>query len=373
MKWKYLVGVVIVVVIAGALGGIKALQIGTLIAAGKAYVQPPEVVSSAVVTKEKWQDTLEAIGSIAPVQGVHITPEIAGTISEIAFESGAMVNKGDVLIRLDVSTEEAQLRAIEAQANLARINAERMRQLRADQTVSQSELDTAVAQMMQQQASADAIRAAIEKKTLRAPFAGKLGIRQVNLGEYVEAGHSIVSLQSLSPLYADFSLPQQELARVKTGLAVRVTTDTYPGRKFPGKITAIDPDLHPGTRSVQLKATLDNPDSLLRPGMFARVEVLLPTEQEVNVIPATSILSAPYGNSVFVIEAATNAPNALVVRQQFVRTGRARGDFISVVSGVEPGIQIASAGVFKLRNGMPVAINNEIVPPAAEQPRPDDK
>ncbi|HLP78198.1 MAG TPA: efflux RND transporter periplasmic adaptor subunit, partial [Candidatus Paceibacterota bacterium] len=307
-------------------------------------------------------------------QGVNVTPEIAGTVVEIAFESGATVNKDDLLVRLDTSSEKAQLRALEAQANLAQINAERARQLRVDKTVSQSELDTAEATLAQAKANADAIRAAIEKKTIRAPFAGRLGIRKVNLGEYVDSGKSIVSLQALSPVYADFSLPQQNLAQLKPGMKVVVTTDTYTNKTFEGVLTAINPDLNQNTRSVLLQATLDNTNQLLRPGMFARIEVLLPIENTVLVIPATSILSNPFGDSVYIIEKGTNAPdNGLEVRQQFVRTGQARGDFITVETGLKPGTKIVASGLFKLRNGMAVVENNGIAPKANEAPRPPDR
>ncbi len=374
MKRKVIFAIVIVIFMFGGLAGIKVLQIQSLMAAAAKMQQPPETVSSALAREETWQDTLEAIGSISAVQGVNITPEIGGIVSEIAFESGAVVNKGDLLVRLDTSTEEAQLRALEAQASLARVNAERMRQLRADNTVSQSEFDTADATLKQAQANADAIRAAIEKKTIRAPFAGKLGIRQVNLGEYLDNGKSIVSLQSLSPVYADFSMPQQELAKLKPGMKVRVTTDAYPAQKFDGELTAINPDLDSVTRSIRLQATLENREQLLRPGMFARVEVLLPVEHKVLIVPATAILSAPFGDSVYVIEPATNNPaNGLVARQQFVRTGRSRGDFISIENGLKAGVKVASSGVFKLRNGAPVAENNEVTPKPTETPRPPDR
>ena len=213
--------------------------------------------------------------------------------------------------------------------------------------------------------------AAIDKKTIRAPFTGKLGIRLINLGEYLDAGKPIVSLQSLSPVYADFSLPQQELGGIKVGMKVRVSMDTYTNKPFEGTLTAINPDLDQATRSGRLQATLDNADQLLRPGMFARIEVLLPGEQKVLVIPATSILSAPYGDSVYVIEKGTNGPG-MVVRQQFVRTGRARGDFITVETGLKEGDHVVSAGLFKLRNGSAVTENNDIVPKANEKPKPAD-
>jgi len=375
MKRKIIIAAVIVLAIVAVLAGVKTWQIRTLIAAGQAFVPPPETISAAVAQEEKWPDTLTAIGSVNAVQGVTVSPEIAGKVSEITFESGAVVAKGDLLVRLDTSSEEAQLRAVEAQVELAQLNAERDRQLRTNNTLSQSELDAAEATLKQEQGNADAIRATIEKKNIRAPFAGQLGIRLVNLGELLDVGKPIVSLQALSPVFADFSLPQQELARLKPGLAVRVASDTYPGQHFDGTLTAINPDLDATTRSVRLQATFANAEQLLRPGMFVRVEVIFPEEQSVLVIPATAILSAPYGDSVYVIEShpgKNGGKPETVVTQKFVRTGRSRGDFISVETGLKAGDRVVSAGVFKLRNGMAVQENNDFVPKAVEKPSPSD-
>jgi len=375
MKSKIAIAVLIVLVVLGGLAGVKALQIKKLVDSGKSMPEPAEAVSSAVVREENWQGTLTAIGSVTAVQGVTVTPEIAGIVSEIAFEPGAVVAKGDLLIRLDISSEEAQLRALEAQEELARINVARERTLRSQNMVSQSELDTAEATLKQNKANADTVRATIEKKTIRAPFAGRLGIRQVNLGQYLDAGKPIVSLQSLAPVFVDFSLPQQELSRLKTGMAVRMTTDAYPGRQFEGKLTTINPDLDQSTRSIGLQATLANPDQSLRPGMFARAEVLLPEEQKLLVIPATSVLSAPYGDSVYVIEsqpAKSGDKAPLRVRQQFIRTGRTHGDFVSVETGLKPGERVVSSGLFKLRNGMAVSENNALVPKNDMAPQPSD-
>ena len=371
MKRNIIIAVIIVVAVFGSLAGVKVWQIRTLMAAGAAYVPPPETVSVTAVHEEKWPDTLTAIGSISAKQGVTISPEIAGTVSEITFESGAVVAKGDLLLRLDTSSEAAQLRSIEAQVDLARLNAERTRQLAANHTVSQSELDTVEATLKQAEGSADNIRATIEKKTLRAPFAGQLGIRLVNLGELLDVGKPIVSLQALSPVYGNFSLPQQNLAQLKPGLQVRVTSDTYPDQSFAGAVTAINPDLDQTTRSVRLQATFENADQRLHPGMFMRVEVIFPEEQTVLAVPGTSILSAPYGDSVYVVE--TNPTNAtLAVRQQFVHTGRSRGDFVSITSGLKAGDRVVSAGTFKLRNGMSVKENNETTPKPADAPQPSD-
>ena len=360
----------------GALAGVKILQIRKLMAGSKSFASPPESVSTVLGREEKWQGTLTAIGSVTAVQGVMVTPEIPGIVREIAFESGAVVSTSNLLVRLDTSAEEAQLRALEAQEELARLNLARERALRTQNMVSQSDLDTAEATLKQTQGNADNIRATIEKKTIRAPFAGRLGIRLVNLGQYLDTAKPIVSLQSLTPVYAEFSLPQQELARLKTGMRVHVTTDAYPGRTFEGKLTAINPDLDAQTRSVGLQATFENPEQLLRPGMFVRVEVLLPEEQTVLAAPATSVLSAPYGDSVYVVESQPGKDGGkpgLKVRQQFIRTGSARGDFVSVESGLKPGERIVSAGIFKLRNGMSVIENNDLAPKNDLAPNPPDR
>lgn len=373
MKYKVLIAAAIVLAVLGGLGAVKVMQIRAMIKAGKAFKEPPETVSSVEVQSAKWQETIKAVGSITPVQGVNVTAEISGTAVQIAFESGALVKQGDLLVKLDTSSEEAQLRALEAQTELAQLNAKRIRDLRAEKAVSQSELDNAEALLAQFQGNADAIRATIAKKTIRAPFTGRLGIRQINLGEFVEAGRTvIVSLQALDRVYADFSLPQQELSRINEGLEVRITTDAYPSQQFSGKLTSLNPDLDVTTRSVRVQATLDNPGELLRPGMFARVEVLLPDNQEVLVIPATAIFSAPFGSLVYVINESTNAPNELVVQQQFIRTGRRQGDFVSVQSGLKAGDRIVSVGMFKLRNGKNIVINNEIVPDTKLAPKPSN-
>jgi membrane fusion protein (multidrug efflux system) len=361
---KLLIGIVIVLVIGAPLATIKVLQVKAMIAAP--LPTQSETVATAVAHAETWADTLSAVGSVSAAQGVTVAPEIAGTISEIAFESGATVKAGDLLVRLDTSSEAAQLRAAEAQADLAKLNAERERKLHEDKTVSQSEVDQADATLKQAAANADNIRAIIQKKTIRAPFAGKLGIRLVNLGEQLDVGKGIVSLQALSPMFVDFSLPQQDFAQLQNGLKVHAVSDSYPTNEFEGEIAAINPDLDAATRSVRVRAKFENPGDLLRAGMFARVTVVLPQEKSVLVIPATAILSAPYGDSVFLVTGSSN----LVVQQAFVRTGRTRGDFVSVQSGLKAGDRVATAGIFKLRNGLSVHENNEATPEASPTPTP---
>ena len=371
MTRKLIVGIVIVVMVVGVLALVKIMQIKSMIAFGAAFVPPPETISSAVAHEEKWQDALSAIGSIDPQNGVTLASEVAGTVTQIAVVDGSLVAKGDLLLQLDTSTEEAQLRAAEAQTELSRLNAERTKKLHADNTVSQSELDQADATLKQNEANADVIRAAIEKKTIRAPFAGKLGLWLVNAGMTLDARHPLISLQSLTPVYVDFWLPQQDLSQVKTGLEVQAMCDAYPGKKFTGTLTALNPEVSATTRSFFVRATFENADQLLRPGMFVRAEVILPDEKPVLAIPATAILSAPYGDSVFVIEAqVAKGKTNLVVQQKFIRTGKAHGDFVSVESGLNAGDKVATAGIFKLRNGVNVQENNEGSPKPSLTPTP---
>jgi membrane fusion protein (multidrug efflux system) len=264
---------------------------------------------------------------------------------------------------------------VEAQSELARINLARIITLRKENTVSQAELDAAEAALKQSQGNADAIRATIAKKTIRAPFAGRLGVRLVNLGQYLDTGKPIVNLQSLDTVFVDFALPQHTLTNLAAGMLVRVTTDAYQGRRFEGRLTTISPALDQSTRSVGLQATLNNQGHSLRPGMFARVEVVLPAEQSVLVIPLTSVLSAPFGDSVFVIEeqpGSDKAQGGLVARQQFVRTGRSQGDFVVVESGLTAGQRVVLSGLFKLRNGVQVVVSDAQVPAASNAPKPLD-
>ena len=366
MTKKLFIGILIVLVVLGGLAAVKTMQIKTMIAAGASFAPPPETIASAVAQAEKWPETIPAVGSVNASEGVTVAPEIAGTVSEIAFQSGTTVKQGDLLVKLDSSSEAAQLRALEAQVDWAKVSAERLRKLQADKTVSLSELDQAEAALKQANANADNIRAIIDKKTIRAPFAGRLGIRLVNLGERLDAGKGIVSLQSLSPLFVDFSLPQQELARLQTGLKVTAVSDSYPDQVFEGKLAVISPELDAVTRSIKLRAKFKNADERLRAGMFVKVSVVLPEAQPVLAIPSTAILRAPFGDSVFVISGSTN----LTVQQKFIRTGRTLGYFVSVESGLKAGERVVEAGVFKLRNGMSVVENNETTPKTSQTPNP---
>ncbi|MEW8428300.1 MAG: efflux RND transporter periplasmic adaptor subunit, partial [gamma proteobacterium symbiont of Ctena orbiculata] len=318
-------------------------------------------------------NTVSATGSLVAVQGVTVSTELGGKIEEIAFESGDRVEAGDLLVRIDVSAEVAQLRSAEAAAKLARINLDRNRDLRANKTVSQADLDTAEANYKQATAQVDNVRAAIAKKTIRAPFAGQLGIRQVNLGQIVDQGTPLVTLQTIDPIYVDFSLPQKRYAILKPGTDIRVTTDAAPEEHFMGKIIAVNPEIDQMTRSVRVRATLDNKGELLRPGMFANVVVLLPDEQEVLAIPATAVLYAPYGDTVFVIdeiEDEKSGDKQLLLRQQVIRLGSAKGDFVAVETGLEEGESVVTSGVFKLRPKMAVVVDNSLAPEAETEPNP---
>jgi membrane fusion protein, multidrug efflux system len=354
-------------------GGIKALQIMTMMSAGKKAVPPPTTVTSAVVKKGDWQPMLTAVGSISPVQGATISAELAGTVSDIEFESGARVKKGDVLMKLNPSAEEAELRSAQADLELAKSDFDRAKDLANRKVISKAELDTAQAKFLQKKAAVDNMQSIINKKVIRAPFDGIAGIRSVNRGQMVKEGEPLVSLQTLDQVFVDFSLPQQDLSKVKVGLPVKLTTDAIPGREFDGILTAVNSAIDSATRTVSLQATLNNSDHALRSGMFARVSVILPQKNPTLYVPATSVVYAPYGDSVFVIEKQHNEKTkqeSLVLRQQFIRTGETRGDFVSVTKGLKEGQQIVSTGAFKLRNGTTVVIDNKLEPKFKLNPEP---
>ncbi len=365
----------LLVAVAG-LAGVKVLQIQTMIKQGEAFISPPETVSSAVVQKQSWETTLSSVGSLAAVQGVMVASELPGRITEIFFEPGGIVKAGDLLVQLNILSEQSQLRAAEATAALARINMERLASLLAKKSTAQSAYDTADATYKEAVAQADTIKAAINKKTIRAPFAGRLGIRLVNLGQIVSEGESIVTLQSLDPIFVNFQLPQQQLSQIHTGYTIRLTSNVIPEQTITGTITTISPEIDSATRNFSLQATVTNNRDLLLPGMFVEVAVVLPDNKEVLVIPATSVLHAPYGDSVFVIEesdAGETEKAGKILRQQFVRLGERQGDFVVAVSGLKEGETLVSTGVFKLRNTQAVVIDNSLNPEFKRQPQPDNQ
>jgi membrane fusion protein (multidrug efflux system) len=375
MKKRIIITLVGLAVVIGILGGIKGLQIDRMIAQGSQMVPPPEPVTTAVARTEAWESVLTSVGSLAAVQGVTVTAELAGKIVNIAFKPGTLARAGDLLVQQDTSSEEAQLRATEATVALAKLNLERLGKLLSERTISQSQFDNADAQFKQAVAQSDNIRATIAKKTIRASFAGRLGIRLVNVGQMLNPGDAIVSLQSLDPIFVDFLLPQQQLAQVQTGLPVRVVTDALPGEVVDGKITAINPQVDSATRNIRIQATIPNAEERLRPGMFVNVAVVLPAKTKVLCIPATAVLYAPYSDSVFVVEEKTDEKSGKTgraVRQQFAQLGEKRGDFVAIVSGLKEGDTVVSTGVFKLRNGQSVIEDNTLAPEFKIAPKPDD-
>ena len=358
----------------GGLGFVKFRQIQTAIGQAAAFQPPPEAVTTIVAAAEEWPATLNAIGSMAAVQGVTVSADLPGTVDRIGFESGQIVREGEVLALLDTRQEQAQLAAAEAQRELARLNYERMQGLLSGKVISQAEFDRANADYRQTDARVGEIRAAIERKTIRAPFSGVLGIRRVNLGQYMSGGDALVTLQSMNPIYVNFGVPQQSVAQMRTGRTVRVTAEELPGIEFAGRITAVDSAVDPSTRNVQIQATLANPAGKLRPGQFVKAAVALGAASAVVALPASAISYAPYGDSVFVVGDMKDPSGASYkgVRQQFVKLGESRGDQISVVSGLKPGDEVVTSGVFKLRNGAAVLVNNKVRPANNPAPKPEN-
>lgn len=364
------VGLLLALPIVGTLVLIKALQFGAMGAAAAQMQMPPEPVNAELVREAEWHPELQAVGSVVAVQGTVIRTEAEGLVREIRFEAGAPVKAGDELVRLDSDIERAQLREAEAAAALARQSFRRARELARSRNISQSELDAAASAVQQAAARADMIRALIAKKTLIAPFDGRLGIRRVSVGQFLDKGSPVVSLHSLDPVYVEFSLPQPQLAELADGLPVRVWSDAYPERPFEGRVTAFNPDLDPQTRSVRVQATLANPEGRLRPGMFVSVLLLPGRTERVLLIPITAVQHGPYGDAVFVIEPDGQGENTLRVQQRLVRLGARRGDFVAVSEGLAVGEQVVSTGVFKLRSGMAVVVDNRLAPEFRLDPDP---
>ena len=375
MKKTIILSILGLALVIGVLGGVKGLQIKRMIAQGEQFVPPPETVTTSVVQSAVWPSELVAVGSLEAVQGVVVTAELPGKVVKIAFEPGRAVKAGDLLVQQDITLETAQLRSAEATMELARLNLERAKELLPENVITRSSFDNADAEYKQAAAQADTFRATIAKKTIRAPFAGRLGLRLVNLGQTLDGGDPIVSLQSMDPIFANFQLPQQELAKIRRGLPVKLTADALPGLTIEGTITAVNPQVDSATRNVRVQATVANSRERLRPGMFVNAAVVLPEVQAVLTIPATAVLYAPYSDSVFIVEAKPD-PSAErsgnVLRQQFVRLGKKRGDFIAVNSGLEEGETVVSTGAFKLRNGQAVVVDNTLAPEFSLAPEPQE-
>jgi membrane fusion protein, multidrug efflux system len=361
------------VVFVGAVGTAKFLQIRAAVAQASSFQPPPEAVTTTVARQDKWPATLAAIGTVAAVHGVTVSADLPGIVERIAIDSGRTVREGEVLVQLDTRQEQAQLTAAEAQRDLARLNLDRTRGLADEGIVSRADYDRAAAEHKQAEARVGEIRATIERKRIRAPFSGVLGIRQVNLGQYLTAGEAVVPLQSLHPIYVNFAVPQQEVGHVHAGGEVRVTAEGL-GGAFPGRITALDSIVDEATRNVQVQATLANPEGRLHPGMFVEVQISLGAGSSVVALPTSAINYAPYGDSVFVVGEVEGPGGQKYrgVRQQFVKVGSARGDQVAVVSGVSAGEEVVTSGVFKLRNGAAVRVNNEVQPGNNPAPKPED-
>jgi membrane fusion protein (multidrug efflux system) len=386
MRIVVAVGVSLVVV--GLLAGAKVAQISSLMRFGKAAQAagpPPQAVGTAMAKGAEWESLLESVGSVEAGRGVTISNEVPGVVRAIRFESGAKVRPGQVLVELDASVERAQLSSLQARRDFATSSAARTRRLESGGVSTKAQLDADEAQLKTVSADAQALAAQIEKKTIRAPFGGKLGIRSINLGQYLNPGTPITVLESLDAVYIDFTVPQQQLARVPVGTSVRISLpDAQPPRTLAGKIAAVDPSVDPITRAAKLRASVeavkadaDKPSAdALRPGMFVNVSVVLPERASVVFVPATSIRRAPYGNSVYIVEDEKDGPGgrpAKVARQQFVRVGVSRGDFVAIDEGVTPGQEVVTLGAFKLRNGAPVVVNNEIQLSPSQTPNPQNR
>jgi membrane fusion protein (multidrug efflux system) len=366
----WIIAILAVIVAVLALAGTKALQFKSMMAAGKSFKIPPESVTTAKVEKTAWVASREAVGTLVAVRAVTVSSEVPGQVKQINFDSGATVHKGDVLVKLDDSTERAQLASAEADLQLARVNERRARSLRKTNANTPSDLDAAVSRLAETVAQVDLLKATIAKKTIKAPFDGRVAIRQVELGQVLSPGTTVASLQSVTPIHADFWLPQQVLSDLQVNMRSEMTTDVFPNQKWSGAVTVINPEVDISTRNVRVRATFPNDDGRLKPGMFANVSVLSNDERPQLVIPATSVLYAPYGDSIFAVE---NKDKELVAHQKFIRLGERRGDLVSVTAGLEAGETIVSSGAFKLHNGSTLVVHNELQPNAQLNPTPLDK
>jgi membrane fusion protein, multidrug efflux system len=378
--WKYLVFFVVFLglflAVVFGLGFVKFTQIQGFLKLAKsgAFEPPPTAVTTDLAKQSEWQPTLESVGSLTAVNGVTVSTDLAGIVTQIAFGSGSKVRAGDLLARLETTQEEALLHNAEAQRDMAQVTLKRDKDLVEKHAISQSDYDNADANHRQTTASVDQYNALIARKTLRAPFDGVVGIRQVNLGQYLKEGDPVVTLQSFDPIYVNFSLPQQDLSKLVVGQPVTLHVDAYGDQPFDGTITAINSLVDQATRNIQVQATLGNSDLKLRPGMFGKVSVLMSERQNVVAIPATAIHYAPYGDSIFIVSEMKDQEGKEYrgVKEQFIKLGRSRGDMISITSGLKPGQEVVTSGVFRLKNGARVIVNNEIKPGSELAPKPSD-
>ena len=373
MKKRMLLMLVVVVAFIAAVGAYKFFQIKKAIAQGSSYQPPPEAVTTVVASSQEWNATLQAIGTVTAVNGVTVSADLPGVVGRITFDSGRLVRKGDVLVELDAKQERAQLASAEAQLNLDRVNLGRQKEMLAAKIIPQAMYDTAAAQFKQSDAKAAELRATIARKIIRAPFDGVLGIREVNLGQTLAGGAPIVSLQSLRPAYVNFSVPQQEIGRLAIGSSVEVTTDA--GVVETGRVTAFDAVIDEATRNGRVQASFPNADGKLHPGMFVEARFARGAKTMAITIPTSSVSYAPFGDSVFIVEdvKGPDGKSYRGVRQQFVKLGDTRGDQVAVLTGIKPGEEIVTSGVFKLRPGAAVTVNNAIQPGNNPAPRPENR
>jgi membrane fusion protein (multidrug efflux system) len=367
---KFLIAIAGFVLVVLLLGAVKAKQISDMTSVS--HVPPPSAVTTTEARAVEWHSYIHAIGTLAPVEGVTISADADGTITRIVAGNGSAVKAGDLLVELDTTVETAQLTAAQARADLAKVNADRAKELWDRNASSKSEFDLAEATLKQSVADVAAIQALIAKKQVRAPFDGRVGIRLVNLGQFVARGRALLPLQKLNPIFVNFSIPQRQLPDIAMGQEAGIVVDAFAGRTFKGTITAINSEVDPATRNISAQATLANPDEVLRAGMFARVEVQKTAAEAQVVVPSTSIAYASYGNSVFIVEKmkGEDGKEYLGVRQQFVKLGATRGDLVAITEGLKAGEQVVTSGVFKLRNGAPVQVNNVVQPSNSANPQP---
>jgi membrane fusion protein (multidrug efflux system) len=373
----WVVSIIGIVVVLVALVGIKVGQIRAMIQAGRSFVLPPEAVTSAKVEADTWQSRRSAIGSLVAIHDVVLGAEFPGLIREVDFASGTTLKRGAVMVRLDTTNEEAQLASATADMELARTTLERARALRKGEANTPADVETAEARAKQTKAIVANIQATIAKKTIRAPFDGRVAMKQVERGQVVSPGTPLATLQSVDPIYAEFSLPQQALADLKMGQVASLRVDSFPGKTWQGAISTVNSEVDSTTRNIRVRATFPNKEGILRPGLFANVEVNASDRRQVLTIPATAVVYAPYGDTVFVLDSAKDESNgsqpaALVAQPRFVRLGERRGDLVAVVSGLKAGEVVVSNGAFKLRKGAHVVVNNSLAPPVELDPKPTD-
>ena len=375
MLKKLFLAVLAISLVIGVLVFIKFNQFAVMGEAGAKMVLPPQTVTAMSIENTEWEQVIAANGTISAVQGVTVSAEVGGRVTDINFESADSVTAGQVLLQMDTASEDSQLASAKATAALAKADLARLRKLIKKNLAAEDSLDRAEAQVKETNAQVGVIKALIEKKTISAPFSGRLGIRHVNLGQILAVGDPVVELQMLNPIYVDFTIPQQKLSLLRRDMQVQITSDAVSDKVFKGLISAINLEIDTKTRNILVRAKVDNPDELLRVGMFVNIEVILPEKRKVLAVPATAVHFATFGNSVFVIDenkSAKSDDDKYTLRQQFVVLGKSKGDFVEILKGLEPGEKIVTTGVFKLRSDMPIIIDNTLSPEFSTQPDPRD-